>query len=397
MRQRASWSSAILATSCAVLLLASCGGGGNGPGEANALRTSAEVLQPGPAGVGVTTVTFEDASRPTMANGRFAGSPTRKLVTEIWYPTDPDPTGSRMDIRDAPVAQNGRPYPLVIYSHGFMSTRLGGTFLTRHLASYGYIVAAPDFPLTNSSAPGGANVLDLANQPGDVSFLIDQLLALSADVDSRFAGAVDRQRIGLTGLSLGGSTTFLTAFHPTLRDPRVRAAAPIAGGACFFGKDFYADTSVPLLILHGDIDAIVPYVENAVFAFAEANPPKYLVTILGGSHTGFADGIELLVENQNNPDDLGCRALGGNSAADSGASFLERLGGPAVGIIMGECPLPCAGPRPLPRSIRPTRQHDLTLLSIFPFFEATLRDNRSARRFLEETLAAENPDVTIAF
>ena len=42
--------------------------------------TSAAVLQAGPLGVGVTTMLFEDTSRPTMANGTFPGSPTRKLV-----------------------------------------------------------------------------------------------------------------------------------------------------------------------------------------------------------------------------------------------------------------------------------------------------------------------------
>lgn len=358
--------------------------------------TSAAVLQPGPAGVGVTTMVFEDTSRPTMANGSFPGAPTRTLVTEIWYPTAASNNAPATVIRDAPLARAARPYPLVIYSHGFMSTRTGGAYLARHLASYGYVVAAPDFPLTNGSAPGGPNIFDLANQPGDVSFLIDQLLALSAVPDGLLAGAIDRERIGLTGLSLGGSTTFLAAFHPTLRDPRVRAAAPVAGVACFLGRDFYGSTKLPLLILHGEIDRIVAYQQNAVFAFQQANAPKYLVTILGGSHTGFTNGD--LFENLNNPDDLGCVALRGSIPTDeSDGSFAEALGGSAAGIIMGNCPMACVGPRLGPRSIRPSRQHALTILSVFPFFEATLRGNSSARQFLERTLGAENADVTTQF
>ena len=44
-----------------------------------------------------------------------------------------------------------------------------------------------------------------------------------------FAGGIDRDRIGAMGLSLGGLTTTLVAFHPTLGDPRIRAAVSIAG------------------------------------------------------------------------------------------------------------------------------------------------------------------------
>jgi predicted dienelactone hydrolase len=355
--------------------------------------TSAQVLQPGPFAVGSTTMTFVDTSRPTMPNRTYAGAPSRTLVTEIWYPTDVQPSATAPETRNAPLARAGAPYPLVIYSHGFMSIRVGGAYLARHLASYGYVVGAPDFPLSNTAAPGGPNFLDLPNQPGDVRFVIDQLLALSADVQSPLAGSIDRERIGLTGLSMGGSTTFLAAFHPTLRDPRVRAAAPMAGVTCFLGPDFYAHTSLPLLILHGDIDAVVPYPANAVFAFGETHPPKYLVTIVGGSHTGFVDGAEVIFEKVNNPDDVGCRALGGPTNDDAGGSFIDLLGGPAAGIIMGDCPQGCTSAHG-PRSIRPSRQHQLTILSVFPFFEAYLRGDARARQFLDQTLAAENADVT---
>ena len=354
--------------------------------------TSAQVLQPGPFAVGGTTMTFVDTSRPTMPNHTFPGAPSRTLVTEVWYPIDPQSSTTSPETRNAPLARSGAPYPLVIYSHGFMSIRVGGAYLARHLASYGYVVGAPDFPLSSVSAPGGPNFLDLANQPGDVRFVIDQLLALSADEHSALAGSIAPERIGLTGLSMGGSTTFLAAFHPTLRDPRVRAAAPMAGVACFLGPDFYGSTSVPLLILHGDIDAIVPYQANAVFAFGEANPPKYLVTIAAGSHTGFTDGIEVIAEGANNPDDLGCRALGGPTGNVGNSVLVDSLGGQEAGIIDGVCPAGCTLARQ-PRSIRPSRQHQLTILSIFPFFEAYLRGDARALQFLNTTLAAENPDV----
>ena len=385
----------VLVLGAVTLLLASCGGDSDNNFSLTAAPlTSAMVLQPGPAEVGVTTMVFEDTSRPTMPNGSYAGASSRTLVTEIWYPTDAGTAAAGQETRDAPSARGGRPFPLIIYSHGFMSMRTGGAYLARQLASYGYVVAAPDFPLTNIHAPGGANVLDLAQQPGDVHFLIDRLLALSGDAHSPLAGGIDPHRIGLTGLSLGGTTTFLAAFRPTLRDPRVRAAAPMAGGTCFFGPSFYGTRSVPLLIVHGDLDAIVPYPQNAVFAFDEANRPKYLATLVGGSHTGFADGTEIF-DTQNNVDDVGCFALRGTLPEGGNQSLLDDLGGAAAGIIAGDCPAPCSGSSPLPRAIRPSRQHQLTILTIVPFFEATFRGDQRARHFLEETAAAENPELKI--
>ncbi len=44
------------------------------------------------------------------------------------------------------------------------------------------------------------------NQPADVSFLIDTLLAQSTTPGHRLEGMVDKTRIGVTGISLGGMT-----------------------------------------------------------------------------------------------------------------------------------------------------------------------------------------------
>ena len=355
-----------------------------------ALR-SAQLLQPGPFGIGVTTMTFEDTSRPTMENGTFAGSPTRVLVTEIWYPTAPGVETPAEEQRDAALARNAAPYPLVVYAHGLGGTHTSGVYLTRHLASHGYIVAAPDFPLTRAGAPGGFNAVDVVEQPADVRFLNSQLLAVSADSASRFFGGIDAQRIGVTGLSLGGLTAYMVAFHPTLRDARVRAAAPQAGNACFLTHAFFGDTSVPLLIVHGDLDAVLPYAAHSLFAYGLANPPKWLVTITGGTHMGFGENACTSFLNQaNNPDDIACPASSGYYPA-----VVEGLGGSGVGLVIADCQN-CPRPRPFSRSIRPCRQNDLTILSVYPFFEAILRGDQAARGFLEQTLAAENPELTVA-
>lgn len=406
MCKRFACASLLIACSIAALIASGCGDDGDKPAAADptpvptgtpAPLTTAALLEPGPDGVGVTTITFVDTSRPTMANGSYAGAASRTLPTEIWYPTGPDATASEQEQRDAPVASVGRPFPLIMYSHGFLSDRLGGAYLARHLASYGYIVASIDFPLTSNGAPGGPNVADVVHQPGDVSFVIDQLVTGTGAV-APFSGAIDSQRIALTGLSLGGLTTYLGAFHPTLRDPRVRAAAPIAGPGCFYTPAFFNARPLPLLIVHGSLDAIVPYAENAVHAFQEAAPPKYLVTLIGGTHTAFADfgtGIALF-DRAGNPDNIGCAGLG-SALSRGGQDFLSALGGPENGVVAGDCPAPCSDPTPRPTAMKATRQHLLTLASVLPFFEATLRGSQPARQFLEQTLASENSDLQVQF
>jgi hypothetical protein len=71
-------------------------------------------------------------------------------------------------------------------------------------------------------------------------------------------------------------------------------------------------------------------------------------------------------------------------------NLFDLIGGTDAGLIHGDCPRECRF-LPLPPAIAVARQHQLTVLSLFPFFEATLRGNESARRFLQETLAADNP------
>ena len=60
------------------------------------------------------------------------------------------------------------------------------------LARAGFVVAAPVFPLCSAGAPGGPEESDVINQPGDMSFVISSLLAVSSGGRRRpLAGLVD--------------------------------------------------------------------------------------------------------------------------------------------------------------------------------------------------------------
>ncbi len=347
--------------------------------------TSEQVLEDGPFGVGFSSQVLEDAER---------GRTMRSL---LWYPAAPGaPSFPDPAARDIDADASDGPYPLVVYSHGFMSFKEEGDYLVKHLVSHGYVVIAADFPFTNIAAPGGPDLYDVVNQPGDVSFLIDTVLAWNATAGHRLEGVVDAESIGLTGLSLGGLTTLLTSYHPELRDPRIDAAAPIASPSDFFAREFYENARVPLLFILSELDAIVDFEASGEVAYENAGTPLYFVRFFAASHTGWSGLAASIFENLPNADSIGCAALGGQLPDDpEDDTFLDLLGGPEAGIMASSARPACSWGAQLLPALRPSRQHQLTILAVRPFLDLYLKrhDAQAAWRsadFLIHGLEAEN-------
>nr|WP_246387016.1 hypothetical protein [Litorivivens lipolytica] len=356
------------------------------PEPLDAALESAQRLQDGPHPVSSFDITLEDTTRPSQPHGDFAGRDSRTLKTRIWYPAD--------------LLKEGRPaadpLPLLIYSHGFMSMRTGGAYMAEHMASKGYIVASMDYPLTNYNAPYEPYVVDVVNQPGDVSFLLDHLLSWHTEAGNLFEGAVDESRIGLFGLSLGGMTTTMAAFHPRLHDPRVDAAVSIAGPSFTFTERFYAQRGLPYLMIASEIDALVDYEANALPTLKV--PGAMLLSIEGASHTGFADMARFL-RWMKNPDKIGCDQVKANLESSSEETWFEAIGTPDEGVVPRDPP-PLCEMDPLPESMNPIRQQWLTQLAVASFFDAQFAKEPSVRaaslRYLTQTLPAEIAEVSIA-
>lgn len=236
--------------------------------------------------VGMASFTFVDRSRPTAANGSYRGAPDRTIPTLVLYPARGEPGDAGTDAEDAPRAP-GR-FPLLVFSHGFTATGPDYRPLLREWARRGFVVAAPTFPLSNGDAPGGPVMVDVWNQPGDVSFVIDSLEDLSRR-DPSWRGAIDPTRIAAAGHSLGAITTLLATYNTCCADRRIDAAVPISGLLLPKpGGEFFTGRPVPLLLVHGDDDRTVPY-QGSVQAFERARPPKFLLTLEGAPHTPFVD------------------------------------------------------------------------------------------------------------
>ena len=341
---------------------------------------SAEALtERGPFAVGVTTLTLMDEARSTDANGSYPGADSRALVTEVWYPAEGSP--APLEIRDAPLAQTGAPYPLIVFSHGYIGNRRQSTTYTAHLASHGYVVVSADYPLTNMSAPGGPRLSDVLNQPGDVTFLIDSFLGFSREASHQLQGAIDEEAIGLSGHSQGGVTTLLATFGP-LRDPRVKAALPIAGAACLVGATAYDTPAVPLLVLGGSEDRIHPW-QTVRAAYDMAQPPKYLLALLGGNHQRFADwDVE---------DSFGVTLESGERLWQEVTVVADLTGADLTSCVTD-------APSGLPAAASPLsgdRQRELMRLFATAFFDRYLKGDEAAASVLSAEFIAGVPEVRL--
>jgi predicted dienelactone hydrolase len=249
-------------------------------GPASAKCTLDDLLKPGRYGVGHRKLDLVDKTRGTAAWAGRPESSSRSLPTEVWYPTA-DASGGLTPVEGAELASGGK-FPLVVNSPGLGDAGPGEAYVGVALASRGYVVASPTFPLTNTSFlldPQGPYLQDVANMPQDVTFIMNQLLGLSDMPSAWLAGGIDAKKIGVSGLSLGGLNTLLVTYHPTLRDPRVKAAAAMAPASCWLSEAFYETAKPPLLLLEGDQDLITPLETNAGRTFERARSPRPLVTL----------------------------------------------------------------------------------------------------------------------
>lgn len=254
-----------------------------------------------PAGtykVGRAERTYVDTSRVTAAHGGQPELPSRTLPTLVLYPAQ------KAGADASPI--DGR-WPLIVFSHG--STRAGVDYIETlsWWTSAGYVVVAPNFPLSTTGTPGGTAYDGYEAQTHDVAFVIDSVTgddtALSKGGPT-LANMVDSSRIGAGGQSFGAITTLGVVAAKCCADPRVKVATEFAGLLLPFssGPEIAVTAAkVPILFVHGSEDPTLPY-QGDRSAFTTINAPGGFLTLVGKGHDdGFFGGgstpIDTLVSN----------------------------------------------------------------------------------------------------
>lgn len=240
--------------------------------------------------LGVQSFDLTDESRDTPANNEAPATTGRKLPTVVYYPTSgesgADASDPKAATEDATI-RDGR-FPLLVFSHGVTGRGVFYAGELAALASAGYIVIAPDYPLSNADSPGGPTIADVGNQPEDASYLIDiftdETVGSTAE---KVASHVDVEHIGAVGHSLGAVTSLGIGYASCCADDRVDAVASWAGiFVPLKGEESPSPerSDIPLLLVHGDRDGTVPY-GSSVKAFDAVDGPRWFITLPGAGHT----------------------------------------------------------------------------------------------------------------
>ncbi len=291
---------ALVATACSS---GTAGSGAGGPTASSAADT--RFAQPGPYAAGT--------ARVVLANGD---------PVQLWYPVD-KPTVQGLvpytyHLRDwltdaeatspaltgmpdamqtdsylnAPMATDTAPsgdpngaFPIVLFSHGSASYPEQSSFLTEHLAQWGFVVAAPDHrsrdlatvladptdPSAEAAAPTDSDIDDLDNT---LHYLHQQ----AAKPGSPLTAPLDFSKVGVLGHSSGGGTAVTMADSPAIRTYVAMAPAPGTPPS----------THKPGLIMYGSADAVVPPTD--VNQLYKALPtPKRVIVIKDAGHNVFDD------------------------------------------------------------------------------------------------------------
>lgn len=246
----------------------------------------------------------------------------RTLPVQLWYPATEageaaatetfEPEGDRRDtlaplFADAPdactrktmSASQGAParsreggWPLVMFSHCHSCIRFSSFTVAEHLASQGFVVAAPDH-VTNTvyedleGNPGPLSGEFLQVRAADIGAVLDGLLAASAGAPE--ALSFDEERIGMFGHSFGAVTTGLVMET----DPRVKSGVAIAAPVeqILLPGVTVANINKPILYMLATEDNSIQEIGNTFLRNNyNAHPaPAWKVEVTDAGHWSFSD------------------------------------------------------------------------------------------------------------
>jgi dienelactone hydrolase len=233
------------------------------------------------------------------------GTAMKYSYNRIWYST----TLAQNAFLDEAFA----PYPLLLFSHGYIGGALQSTFFMEHWASCGYIVAAPDHNDASLCTLSGqrrkiSRKLDLRKpmlencweRLADIKACFHELLALSRNPNHFLFRGIDEDCIGMSGHSLGGWTSL--ALSGCIQEEAMLSLKASLFMVPFL-KDFsledYKRIKIPVFYLVGEKDQYVlhPLIgfllreEKSLRkkAYDASSPPKYFFLIKEANHFSFTD------------------------------------------------------------------------------------------------------------
>jgi fermentation-respiration switch protein FrsA (DUF1100 family) len=236
----------------------------------------------GPYAAGVQTLTAADGRRVVVwypvEPSDLGAQPREAIDLTTFLPPDlaskvtpsPDTTYLTDAYRGARPSRDG-PFPLVLFSHGFAGFPEVYQFLTAHLATWGFVVAASDHRERDLAAVL-SNQITAGNEGAVLLSALDTTVA-----DPKLGPIVDSDRVVAAGHSAG-----TRAATEAGADPRVDAVAlysPVGG---------LAATGEPTLVMVGSDDKVTT-APAARQVYDSLPAPKRFASITRAGHNTFTD------------------------------------------------------------------------------------------------------------
>ena len=188
-----------------------------------------------------------------------------------------------------PASPDG-PFPLVVFSHGFGSFRLDASSVVAGIASWGFVVAAPEHTERDRAALVGGKiaggVADVTAK--DVAVITDTIALVGGAPTAPLAGLSDTKRVGVVGHSAGGRAA-LSALSTDQVD--------VAVGWAPAGRWDRPAPDKPSMLIAARVDVLVP-LEEVRATFAGLSPVKRLVVMDRTGHNTFTDICKAVQEGK---------------------------------------------------------------------------------------------------
>jgi dienelactone hydrolase len=184
--------------------------------------------------------------------------------------------------RGVPASTKG-PFPLVVFSHGFSGWREQSTFLTTHLASWGFVVTSPDFLERGLGSQLGLPVATPRTED-------DVINAAVTATRAAFPKTVRKGKIAIVGHSAGGGTAIRYAQKPNVLTYIAMSSGPflVANGAAPL-----VPAQKPSMYITGRDDGVAEFARVAD-SYKTVPAPKRFVVIDGSGHlNGMSDICEI--------------------------------------------------------------------------------------------------------
>ena len=234
------------------------------PHRIDGMRPDAPSRAPfGPYAVGRETLRLTNpdvVNAVALETGEGPARYDRPMTLSLFYPAhgpvEPSPMDSLLrdgttrfqllgqSAEDAPVADGGTGFPLIIISHGWPGNRFLLSHLAENLATKGYVVAALDH--TDSTYDDQREAFcTVVHRPVDLHFALDTLAEMAADGSHPVLSRTTTGRVGVIGYSMGGYGVL--AAQGGLLSPAALSNVPEAFAEALTAYTTAADNSDPAL------------------------------------------------------------------------------------------------------------------------------------------------------